>query len=369
MHNIDWLRSSVWKSFVLLFLFQSMGCGSTHLTGTSHSIILKPASLRDRYYGSFSLIKADEWQNGRGRLTPLSYGSVDQTTGALRFTLPMPDALSGEQAICLMIVGNGGPVSVRSGSSGMQQYTFRNPLWEAELQRLTTVKRAEHEIQKRAGEERAARIAVEQSEQPLKVMNARSPQECREGDPVPIPPRPIDALAEAERKPAADGVCAAAWEEILGETAGIYYQLANRPDVWKGRKAELSRQQRMNYYFRPPAKNLNALRVAPQEGERWMYYSATVDFFQSLTAGCETRVAQAFADETARWEQAIHEARAAPAKALAYCREVTAVHQEAAQKWHMVEASLAQQETVLKQLRQALAKSTESESLIGSICR
>ena len=354
--------------FLLGLMLLLIGCGSNHVVGTSYSVILKPASQKDRYYGSFSLIKADEWQNGRGRLTPLSYGSVDQSTGALRFTLPMPDGLSGEQAICLMIVGNGGPVSVRPTSSGAEQYTFRNPLWEAELQRLTVVKRTEQEVQRLVVEAHIAKAAAVQSEQPLKTINAQSPQECREGPPVPIPPRPTDAVVETERKPTAAGVCAASWEEVLGDSAGGYYQLASRDATWEARKAESARQKRMHYDFGLKPKQWHALRIAPHEGERWVYYDATVALFHALTSECETRVVQAFADETMRWEQAIQEAQAAPAKVLSRCQELTTAYQEAARKWQTAEASLAQQKVALRRYREKIAKTTDSESLVSSTC-
>lgn len=350
-----------------LVLFAT-GCSGSNLIGTGHSVILRPSSERDRYYGAYALINAADWQNGRARATPLSRGDIDPKTGVIRFALPIPDGLSGAQAICLMIVGSGGPLPIHPGTSGPQQYIFRNQLWEVELQRMTAIKQSAEEVQRLAAEAKTARSAVTQAEYSLKSLAALAPEQCREGQPLPLPQRPIDAVIEVERGPVAASVCAAAWEELLGATAAAYYQLINRPEVWNSHDIQAVRQKRMNYHMGPSPKEIHALRIAPEEGERWMLYESTVARFRSLTGECESRVVQAFAEETARWEKKIQETEAAPRRALEQCRRLTSAYRDAQNNANVAEVRLRQEMAALEQLRSSRPKTIESESLSSSRC-
>jgi len=351
-----------------LLLCATAACGS-NLTGTSHTVILRPMAEKDRYYGAYSLIQATDWQNGRSRTSPLSRADIDPKTGALRFALPFPVGLSGTHGICLMIVGNGGPIPIRSGASGPQQYTFRNRLWEAELQRMAAVKQAEQEAQHLAAEERAARNAITQAERTVGAFDARAPEQCRESRTLPLPERPIDAVVETERGPLAAAVCAAAWEELLGPTASTYYQIVNRSEDWKNHAPQTARQKRMNYHIGPGPKEIHALRIAPEEGERWMLYEATVARFRALTGECETRVVHAFAEETARWEKEIQEIQATPRRELERCQRLTSTYRDAKNHLDGTETKLHHLVALVDRLRKSASTSIESESLLSSRCQ
>lgn len=268
-----------------------------------------------------------------------------------------------------MIVGTGGPIPIRSGASGPQQYTFRNRLWEAELQRMAAVKQAEQEAQHLANEERVAHNAITQAERTLGPFGARVPEQCREGAALPLPERPIDAVVKTEREPLAAAVCAAAWEELLGPTASTYYQIVNRSEVWKTHATQTTRQKRMNYHIGPGPKEVHALRIAPDEGERWMLYEATIARFRALTGECETRVAQAFAEETARWEKEIQEIQATPRRELERCQRLTSTYRDAKNQLDATETKLRHQVALVDRLRKSASTSIESESLSSSRCQ
>ena len=156
-----------------LCLLLSAGCGSSNLLGSSHSVIARPLPGSVQNYGAYTLIKASEWKNGRGRAATIGRADVDLKRGALRFTLPILEGVSPNQPLCLMIVGPSGPVSVRPGASGQEQFQFRNPFWEEELQRVSAVRKTEQEISKLRGEEQWARERVDKALLQLKRYDAR----------------------------------------------------------------------------------------------------------------------------------------------------------------------------------------------------
>lgn len=351
--------------FPLSALLFCSACASNSFTGSQHAVILR-SDAELKTYGSYSIVLASDWKSHRLRGMPLSRAEVDVKQAALRFTLPTPERLTADQPLCLMIVGPRGPLPVRPRASGPEQYEFRNPLWEEELRRLVALRRAEHETRQRHADEQATRGRMDAALRALDSdgLAARTPGECREGEPGPAPERPPDALAEPERGSAAALLCAMAWEGAVGPGAGKLYGEIGGAQVWENRQKEAARLQRLPVRLSVP----NLIPLAVRQGRQLIEYDEAVAAFRQITGQCEKEVATRFAEETEQWERQVAEVRAAPRRAFERCRERTASYQEARLKHAGAQTALQQAESAVDRLRAQAPKGVETTSLASFTC-
>lgn len=340
-------------------------CASNSFTGSQHAVILR-SDAELKTYGSYSIVLASDWKSHRLRGMPLSRAEVDVKQAALRFTLPTPEHLTADQPLCLVIVGPRGPLPVRPRASGPEQYEFRNPVWEEELRRLAALRRAEHEARQRHADEQATRGRMDTALRALDSdgLAARTPGECREGEPGPVPERPPDALAEPERGPAAALLCALVWEGAVGPGVGKLYGEVGGAQVWVNRQREAARLQRLPVRLSVP----NLIPLAVRQGRQLIEYDEAVAAFRQITGQCEKEVATRFAEETEQWELQVAEVRAAPRRAFERCRERTASYQEARLKHIGAQTALQQAESAVERLRAQAPKSVETTSLASFTC-
>lgn len=349
---------------LFVFLLQCVACTSTSLVGTQHTVILR-SDVELKTHGSYSLVRTSEWQGSRSRSTPVSRAEVDKQNAALRFTMPIPENLTADQSACLMIVGPRGPVAIRPRASGQAQYEFRNPLWEEEVRRVASLRRAESEARQRHADVQVVRSSMDAALRTLAGSAARSPEDCREGAPGPTPERPLNALPEPERERTAAMVCALTWEGTLGPGVGKLYGKIRKSQVWENRHKEDARSQQLEVEL----PSLNIVPKAVLDGEKLIEYDDAIIEFRQVTNQCESDVVKHFDSETKQWEAHIAEIQAEPRRTFERCRDRTATYQEAKLKLAGVEMILQQADAVVDRLRSQVPKHIETKSLEAFTCQ
>lgn len=364
LHDIENAMCHIRLVLVLTMLMLCGGCTSNSFTGSQHTVILRSDDDL-KSHESYSLVRASDWQSQRLRGTPLGRAEADTKNAALRFTLPVPENLTVDQSVCLMIVGPRGPVAVRPRASGQAQYEFRNPLWEEEVRRVASLRRAESEARQRHADVQAVRSSMDAALRTLAGSAARSPEDCREGAPGPTPERPLNALPEPERERTAAMVCALTWEGTLGPGVGKLYGKIRKSQVWENRHKEDARSQQLEVEL----PSLNIVPKAVLDGEKLIEYDDAIVEFRQVTNQCESDVVKHFDNETRQWEAHIAAIQAEPRRTFERCREQTATYQEAKLKLAGIETILQQADKVVDRLRSQVPTHIETKSLESFTCQ
>lgn len=252
-----------------------------------------------------------------------SAGYDPQLRGWL-FQLPM--AVRGPAPLCLAVRNAARQwLPLRSGDD---PFRFRNPLWEAELQRSAELAELRHETsaldrQLADAQARLQRVQADIDADPLAQGGS-----CALGPPPPEPERPPAALDAEPARAAAGGLCAARWDEAFTRArvdAGRLFAEAGLGDDWAARAAAA-----------PVAAALPALRLqastpelqlivdAASKGRLFLEHAEGLRALTRVHARCRSDAEAAAAAALRDWERARQTALDAPQRARAACLQRSA---------------------------------------------
>ena len=260
---------------------------------------------------------------------------MDPQSGTLRFSLDITNRSDYSPPICLVMVGPNGKVPVRPNAVGENMYHFRNPMWEAAIGRLASVRNLGDKLISIRKNEIDLQSSIKQSFNDLQGYNAKSHEDCKEGPAIQAPKRWPTVVEKDRQGKVASQVCAAAWRDKLGSTAEKLYTVTNKNDSWEARNKGQLLMEEANWKIQINMNHddLKKIQGAGRDGELFIYYEQGVSKFLSKTVECETSIAMHLDQEFRRWEEKKGQALSAPTRFLEECQDI-------AKTYHAQEAQL-----------------------------
>lgn len=296
----------------------------------------------------------------------IARADFDERLNGFMFTLPLAAASA---PVCLRLVSAGGqPLPVRA--SGGDLYAFRNPLWERELVRVGEFQQLQAELAQLDRQLHTERAELQklQAEQGVAAGAA-----CTLGAAPPEPPRPLQALAPADVRPVAGGLCALRWEAVFAESrvdlarifddAGLAADWSQREaqragaPAWSGLRLSLTQG------------DFNLVRDAATKGRAFLEHAEGLRLVARVQQACRGRVAELASQALSAWDAERQANAEMPQRALQAC-QARAARIEQIQRGHTV-APAYRQELVrrIDQVRESTSSAQQRQRLDDQPCR
>lgn len=254
----------------------------------------------------------------------LARATFDARLRGWLFQMPFAgiDARAGR---CLALVDQRNQfIPVRPPSAVDGGLSFRNPLWERELDRvaeLAALRREQATVQAQvqtvAGD--VARLSAE-----VGLPVGASAEQCPLPPAPEDPPRPAGALEPAQVAPVAGPVCAWRWERDHGGRVSLerLFADAGLDADWRAR-AEAATVAAALPAFRLPIApvDLSLVLDAAAKGRTFLEHADGVRVLARAHAACREEVGRQAGVVRQRWLQAVDEARQAPQRARLQCAQ------------------------------------------------
>ena len=342
----------IFRLFGILLFFSCFlgGCtaatlfsSSTMLKGSENTIIMvhQTPTIRGRPQlspGEYFIYQASDLPKGRSvpyyrhrlRGKSISNASMDLQSGTLRFSLDIANRSDYSSPICLVIVGPNGKFPVRPNAVGEDIYHFRNPLWEAAIGRLASVRNLGDQLISIRKKEIDLQSRIKQSFKDLQGYNARSHEECKKGPVIQAPKRWPTVVEKDQQGKVASQVCAAVWRDKIGSTVEKLYSVTNKNESWEARNKGQILMEEANWKIQINMNNddLKKIQGAGRDGELFIYYEQGVSKFLSKTVECETSIAKHLDQELRRWEEENDRALSAPTRFLDQCQDMAKTYND-----------------------------------------
>ena len=281
--------------------------------------------------GQYSLVWADDWKKNQMSPTPLSKATIDTDNRTLRFALSNAEVDPSRASFCLMIIGPRGKVPVHHAKSGANKYKFRNPLWESELTRIAHIQQLNGEIETNRIKLGSLQERLEDVAGKLKQYDALSLEECQEGPAQEVLNTPDSIIPEANQKEVASRVCAGAWEKVMGTSVEKLFTAIGKSEAWVERGKFVGLLNKLNVKLRMSSE-INAFRIAAEQGESFLDYDKALTKFRSLIENCEFKLEERFLQDSRSWDAHLKEIQDAPRQFLEECRVHGETYKEGKEK-------------------------------------
>lgn len=251
----------------------------------------------------------------------LATAAYDPAIGGYLFRLPARFAQAGVESICLTLrTARGTPVPLRAEGKDDDGYEFRNPAWEALVQRSTRIQAVRAELAPVEDQHALAEAELAAIEKKYGAPVANGQQPCAAPAAAPAPARPAAAMEKAAAAEAGPGVCALLWEARLGASAEAMFRDTGRADVWSGRASARAAHDALPApALEVSGGDLELIRSAAVGGPLVLQHQKGLRQFDSAHAACERRVVELAAQMLAAWDEQVRNRAAAPQLARERC--------------------------------------------------
>jgi len=251
----------------------------------------------------------------------LATSAYDPAIGGYLFRMPARFAQAGVEPICLTLrTARGTPIPLRAERKDDDGYEFRNPAWEALVQRSTRIEAVRAELGPVEDQHALAEAELRAIESKYGAPVANGEQPCAAPAAGPAPARPAAAMDQAAAREAAPAVCALQWEARLGESAEAMFRDTGRPDTWARRASFRAAHDAMPVpSLEVAGGDLELIRSAAVGGPLVLQHQKGVRQFDSAHSACERRVEDIAAQTLAAWNDQVRNRAAAPQLARERC--------------------------------------------------